>query len=102
MLGVVAADAQDLWCDGAGRGRLELNRHFFGLALGQVESAAAGVTVNGGSRVPIVTCRGPLPLFLTLIFLLAVELTFTLPKLRLPETLKVPKGGVGVAVGVAV
>jgi hypothetical protein len=31
-----------------------------------------------------------------------VESTFTLPKLRLPDTLKVPNGGVGVAVGVAV
>jgi hypothetical protein len=43
-----------------------------------------------------------LPVFLTLSFLLLVDLTFTAPKLRLPETLNVPNGGVGVAVGVAV
>ena len=36
----------------------------------------------------------PLPLFLTLRLLLLVVLTFTLPKLRLPETLNVPNGGV--------
>ena len=60
-------------------------------------------TEKGGSRVPIVTCSGNLPLFLTLRFFFFVALTFTLPKPRLPETLKVPTGvAVGVAVGVIV
>src|SRR5260370_28880427 len=52
------------------------------------------VTVNGGTRAPIVTCRGNLPLFLTLRVLLGVELTVTAPKLRFPETRNVPNGGV--------
>jgi hypothetical protein len=44
-----------------------------------------------------------LPLFLILRFFFLVALTFTLPKLRLPETLKVPTGvAVAVAVGVIV
>ena len=60
-------------------------------------------TEKGGSRVPIVTCSGNLPLFLTLRFFFFVALTFTLPKPRLPETLKVPTGvAVAVAVGVIV
>src|SRR5277367_6863856 len=60
-------------------------------------------TEKGGSRVPIVTCSGNLPLFLTLRVFFLVALTFTLPKPRLPETLKVPTGvAVAVAVGVVV
>ena len=63
---------------------------------------ALPLKVNGEASVPIVTCKEPLPVFLTLSFLLLVEFTLTAPKLRLPETLKVPNGGVAVAVGVAV
>ena len=64
---------------------------------------ALPLKVNGETKVPIVTCKEPLPVFLTLSFLtLGFELTFTAPKLRLPETLNVPNGGVAVAVGVAV
>src|SRR5277367_835616 len=63
------------------------------------------VTVNGevrGGAVSIVTCRGNLPLFLTLKLLFFVLSTFTLPNFNwLVETLKVPTG-VGVAVGVSV
>ena len=62
------------------------------------------LTVNGGSRVPTIPCKGNLPLFSILRFLLFEEPTFTLPKLRLPETLSVPgdEVAVGVAVGVSV
>src|SRR5271155_255956 len=60
-------------------------------------------TEKGGSRTPIMTCSGNLPLFLTLTVFFLVALTFTLPKPRLPETLKVPTGvAVAVAVGVIV
>src|SRR5277367_1982030 len=60
-------------------------------------------TEKGGSRAPIMTCNGNLPLFLTLTVFFLVALTFTLPKPRLPETLKVPTGvAVAVAVGVVV
>jgi hypothetical protein len=60
-------------------------------------------TEKGGARFPIMTCSGNLPLFLILRFFFLVALTFTLPKLRLPETLKVPTGvAVAVAVGVIV
>ena len=75
---------------------------FWVLPLARFIAPLPPVTVNGGTRVPMITCRGALPLFLTLSFLVAVELTFTAPKFRLPETLNVPNGGVGVAVGVAV
>ncbi len=72
------------------------------LVLPLARLKALPLKVNGETSVPIVTCKEPLPVFLTLSFLLLVDLTFTEPKLRLPETLNAPKGGVGVAVGVAV
>jgi hypothetical protein len=41
MLGVVAADEQGLWRSGAFRAGIELDGYLFGLALGQIEGAAA-------------------------------------------------------------
>src|ERR1700730_10801606 len=81
---------------------LNLTVTFWVLPLGRLKVPLPLVTANGGSSVPIMTWRPPLPLFLILSFFVLVELTFTAPKLKLPETLNVPNGGVGVAVGVAV
>ena len=89
-------------CDGVAPFAVGLNLTVTVLVLPLARVKVLPLKMNGGTRVPIVTCKTPLPLFLILSFLLLVELTFSVPKLRLPETLNDPNGGVGVAVGVAV
>ena len=89
-------------CDGVAPFAVGLNLTVTVLVLPLARLKVLPLKVNGDTRVPIVTCKTPLPLFLILSFLLLVELTFTVPKLRLPETLNTPNGGVAVAVGVAV
>ena len=89
-------------CEGVAPLAVGLNLTVTVLVLPLARLKLLPLKMNGDTRLPIVTCKTPLPLFLILSFLLLVELTFSVPKRRLPETLNVPNGGVGVAVGVAV
>ena len=52
VFGVVAADDQGLWRSGARRSRIEFDCHLLGLALGQIEGAAAAGDSERGIERP--------------------------------------------------